>query len=83
MSVRVKFLVAALCCALIPLVGYAGYTYARTVQYLQTLEDDQLTAREIAVGQALDDALSTELANVGDATSWTAFVKAVGRGDVG
>ena len=83
MSIRAKVVVACLCCALIPLLGYAGYTYARTVQHLGELENDQLAAREIAVAQALDDVLTEELANVGDLATWPAFVEAAERGDVG
>ncbi len=83
MSIRAKFLIACLCCALIPLVGYAGYTYARTVQHLDRLENGQLAAREVSVSQALDDAVSQELSGVGDTATWSAFVKATQRGDVG
>jgi class 3 adenylate cyclase/HAMP domain-containing protein len=82
MSIRVKFLIASLCCALIPLVAYAGYTYTRTVVHLDRLENGQLAAREMAVGQALNDVVSQELANVGDTAAWPAFVDAVRRGDV-
>jgi HAMP domain-containing protein len=41
-----------------------------------------LTAREIAVDRALDDAVSTERATVGETATSSAFVKAVRRGDV-
>ncbi|MGE5228647.1 MAG: HD domain-containing phosphohydrolase [Deltaproteobacteria bacterium] len=82
MSIRVKFLIACLCCALIPLIGYAGYTYARTVQHLGRLENGQLAAREMAVSQALDDAVTRELADVDDTVTWPAFVRAVEREDV-
>ena len=82
MSIRVKFLIACLCCALIPLIGYAGYTYARTVQHLDRLENGQLAARETAVSQALDDMVSRELADVDDTVTWPAFVSAVEREDV-
>ena len=83
MSIRVKLLVACLSCALVPLIAYAGYTYARTVQNLERLESGQLAARELAVSQALDDAISQELAGVGNTVAWPAFVTAVQRGDVG
>ena len=82
MSIRVKFLIACLCCALIPLIGYAGYTYALTVQHLDRLENGQLAARETAVSQALDDMVSRELADVDDTVTWPAFVSAVEREDV-
>ena len=83
MSIRVKIVIACLSCALVPLITYAGYTYARTVGHLHRLEDAQLAAREIAVGQALDDVLSEELSDLGDTATWAAFVRAVERGDAG
>jgi HD-GYP domain-containing protein (c-di-GMP phosphodiesterase class II) len=83
MSIRVKLLIACLSCALVPLIAYAGYTYARTVQNLERLESGQLAARELAVSQALDDAVSQELAGVGSTVAWPAFVTAVQSGDVG
>jgi class 3 adenylate cyclase/HAMP domain-containing protein len=81
MSIRIKFLIACLCCALIPLIGYAGYTYARTLQHLDRLENGQLAARETAVSQALDDVVLRELADVSETVAWPAFARAVERED--
>ena len=83
MSIRVKIVIACLGCALVPLITYAVYTYARTIAHLDQLEEAQLAAREIAVGQALDDVLSEELADLGGTATWGAFVRAVERGDAG
>ena len=64
------------------MIGYAGYTYAGTVRNLERLENGQMAARETAVSQALDDAVSQERAAVGDTAAWTAFVRAIRRDDV-
>ena len=83
MSLRTRLLIACLCCALVPLIGYAGFTYARTVRHLTELEEAQLAAREIAVGQALDDRLTEELGDLGATASWGEFVAATRRRDLG
>ncbi len=82
MSIRVKLLIACLACALVPLIGYAGYTYARTARNLERLESGLMAARETAVSQALDDAASQERTVVGDTAAWPAFVSAIRRDDV-
>ena len=82
MSIRVKLLIACLGCALVPLIGYAGFTYARTARNLERLESGLMAARETAVSQALDDAASQERTVVGDTAAWPAFVSAVRRDDV-
>jgi len=83
MSIRTRLLIACLCCALVPLIGYAGFTYVRTVRHLGELEEAQLAAREIAVGQALDDRLTEELGDLGATASWTEFAAAIRRRDLG
>ncbi len=82
MSIRTRLLVACLCCAFVPLIGYAGFTYARTVRHLSELQEAQLAAREIAVGQALDDRLTEELGDLAATASWDEFVAATRRRDL-
>ncbi len=81
MSVRTKLLIACLACALVPLIGYAGFTYARTAQHLYRLEDGQFAAREEAVGVALQGVVDWDLADVADTVAWPEFVEAVEDGD--
>jgi len=76
-----RLVVACLCCAVIPLLGYAVFTYTRTARALSDLEHARFVEREVAVSQALDDLTAEELAATGKYAEWSAFAAAMARGD--
>ena len=72
---------ACVCCAVVPLVAYAGFTYARTARALRSQEDTRFVEREVAVGRALDDLTTAELGAIGSYAQWDRFGAALQRGD--
>jgi len=80
-SLRTRFAVACVCCAVIPLFAYAAYTYAKTARALHDLESVRLVEREVAVGRALDDLTSASLSESADYASWPPLLAALATGD--
>jgi len=80
-SVRTRIAVACVCCAVIPLVAYATYTYVKTAHTLRDLEAVRLVEREVAVGRALDDLTTAALSSSADYASWPRLLAALGRED--
>ena len=80
-SVRTRIAVACVCCAVIPLVAYATYTYVKTAHTLRDLEAVRLVEREVAVGRALDDLTAAALSSSADYASWPRLLAALGRED--
>ena len=72
---------ACLCCAVIPLVAYASYTYVKTERAMRDLESVRLVEREIAVGRALDDLSQASLSASEHYASWGPLVSALAHGD--